>query len=322
VKAIVFDEYGPPEVLHLAEVEKPVPDEQDVLIKVSAASVTRYDTWERSQTAPPGFNLLLRLTSGRVPQHPILGTELAGVVERVGEEVTRFAKGDPVMAYSGLKMGASAEYVCYPEDSVALMPPKLSHVEAAGVLQSALTALYFLRKTRIEPGAKVLIVGASGGVGSFAVQLAKHHFGAEVTGVCRGAKMEFVRSLGADHVIDYSTQEFTRSGQVYDVIFDTYGKSSILRSLPSLAKGGAYLFATFGLAKLPLLLWYDKLGNRRMVYGLLHEKVEDLELIGQLLQDGVIKPVVDRTFPWDQAAEAHRYVESGQKRGSVILTLP
>lgn len=320
MNAVVFERFGPPEVLHLQRVAKPIPAANEVLIKARAASVTKYDTWERSRTAPPGFNFILKLTAGSKPKKPILGTEVAGVVDAVGSEVDRFEIGDAVFAYSGINLGGCAEYVRYSQDSVAHKPANISFEEAAGALQGGLTALYFLRKAAIEPGQRVLIVGASGGVGSCAVQLAKHHFMAEVTGVCSGSKADFVRSLGADHVIDYRQQDFTEGELEYDVIFDTMGKSSISRSLRRLKAGGSYLFATFGLSILIQMLWQRWFRGRRMIFGLLKEQPQDFELLRQLLADGVIQAPVDKTFPIDQAAAAHRYVESGQKMGSVILT--
>ncbi len=215
MKAIVYEKFGPPEVLHLKEVEKPAPKDHEVLIKVFATSVTKYDCWMRSNTAPPGFGLLMRMASGRTPKQPILGTELAGEIEREGADVTRFKVGDQVFGYPGMNLGAYAEYICLPEEAVAIKPANVTYEEAAAVLQGALTALFFLRKANVQRGQKVLIFGASGGVGGYAVQLAKHHFGAEVTGVCSTPKIASVISLGADQVIDYTKEDFTQNGQVF-----------------------------------------------------------------------------------------------------------
>jgi len=321
MKAIVYEKYGPPEVLQLKEVEKPTPKDNEVLIKVHATSVTKYDCWMRSCTAPPGFNLLMRIASGRVPKQPILGTELAGEVAAVGKSVTRFKAGDQVYGYPGMKLGSYAEYICLPEEAVARKPVNATFEESAAVLQGAMTAWFFLQRANIQPGQKVLIFGASGGVGGYAVQLAKHRFGADVTGVCRGSKMDYVKSLGADQVIDYTQDDFTKNGQVYDVVFDTVGKTSVSRTKKSLQKNGWYLLATFGLPMLVQLLWLSKSGKQNLEYGTLAETTEDLFLIRELIETGVINPTVDRCYPLEQAAAAHRYVESGQKMGNVVITI-
>lgn len=319
MKAVVCTEYGPPEVLHLAEVEKPTPRDDEVLIKVHAATATKYDGWVRSRTGPPGFGLLVRITSGSKPKQPILGTELAGEVEAVGKAVTRFKAGDPVFGYTGVNLGAYAEYICLLEGLVAAKPANVTYEEMAAVPQGALTALYFLRKADIQRGQKVLIYGASGGVGSYAVQLAKHHFGAEVTGVCSTSKLDWVKSLGADQVVDYTREDFTQNGQTYDVIFDTVGKASISRSKRSLAEDGHYLFATFGLLMLVQMFWFSSLSSQKFVFGILEEKTDDLILLKDFVEAGVIKSVIDKRYPLEQAAEAHRYVESGQKKGNVVI---
>jgi NADPH:quinone reductase-like Zn-dependent oxidoreductase len=321
MKAVVYEEYGPPEVLHLSEVGKPNPQENEVLIRVRATSVTKYDCWMRSCTGPPGFGFLMRLSAGRTPKQPILGTELAGEIETAGKVVTRFETGDQVYGYPGMSLGAYAEHICLPEEAVAVKPTNLSFEEAGGVLQGALTALFFLRKADIQPGQKVLIFGASGGVGGYATQLAKHHFGAEVTGVCSTPKLEYVKSLGADQVIDYTKEDFTQTGQVYDVILDTVGKTLVARIGNSLREDGWYLLTTFGLPKLIQLLFLSLRGRRNLEYGTLAETIEDLILLRDLLESSVIKPTIDRIFPLEEAAEAHRYVESGQKMGNVVLSI-
>jgi NADPH:quinone reductase-like Zn-dependent oxidoreductase len=320
MKAIVYEDYGPPEVLQVKEVEKPVPKDGEVLIKVMATTVTKYDCWMRSCTTPPGFGLLARISSGRKPKQPILGTELAGVIEAVGAGVTRFKTGDQVVGYTGMNLGAYAEYICLPDEAAALKPTNASYEEAATVLQGGLTALYFLREGHIQRGDKILIFGASGGVGGYAVQLAKRHFGAEVTGVCSTSKLAYVRSLGADQVIDYTKVDFTQNGQVYDIIFDTVGKTSVSRSKKALKEKGSYLFATFGLPMLIQVLWFSMTSGQNYEFGALKEKTEDLILLKDLIEAGAIKPVIDRCYPMEQAAEAHRYVETGQKKGSVVLT--
>lgn len=321
MKAIFYEEYGPPEVLQLKEVGKPSPKAGEVLIKVYATSATKYDCWVRSSTAPPGFGLLVRITSGRKPKQQILGTELAGEIEAVGANATRLKAGDQVYGYTGMNLGAYAEYICLPEEAVALKPGNLSDVEAAAVLQGALTALYFLRKAKIQRGEKVLIFGASGGVGGYAVQLAKRHFGAEVTGVCSGAKLAYVKSLGADRVIDYTQEDFTQNSRIYDVLFDTVGKTSISRSSRSLRPDGTYLLATFGLPMLLQMLWRSRISGQNFEFGTLKEKTEDLIFLKDLIEAGAIRPVIDRCYPLEQAAEAHRYVEAGHKVGSVVITI-
>lgn len=321
MKAVIIEEYGSPEVLHLKEVDKPDPKENEVLIKVHAANVTKYDCWERSRSAPPGFGLLLRVTSGSTPKQPILGTELSGEIEYVGANVSRLQAGDQVFAFTGEHLGAYAEYTCLPESAAAPKPANLSYVEAAAVPQGALTALYFLRKSDIKPGSKVLIFGASGGVGGYAVQLAKHYFGAEVTGVCSIQKIAYVRSLGADNVIDYTREDFTQNGQRYDIIFDTVGKTPVFRTASSLTENGFYLLATFGLPMFVQLFWLSKTSGINVQFGLLEDKNEDLLFLKDLVEAGVIKVVIDRCYPLEQAAAAHRYVESWRKTGHVVLTV-
>ncbi|MFC1961129.1 NAD(P)-dependent alcohol dehydrogenase, partial [Chloroflexota bacterium] len=221
----------------------------------------------------------------------------------------------------GMKLGAYAEYICLSEQAVALKPANATFEEAGSVLQGALTAWYFLRTADIQPGQKVLIFGASGGVGSYAVQLARNYFKAEVTGVASTAKLDFVKSLGAEKVIDYTIEDFTKNGQVYDVVFDTVGKTSILRTKRSLVDEGSYLLATFGLSMLIQLLWLSKTSDLNLEFGTLAETADDLIFVKALIEDGVIKPLVDRCYPLEQAAEAHRYVESGHKMGGVVITV-
>jgi NADPH:quinone reductase-like Zn-dependent oxidoreductase len=319
MKAIVYEEFGPPDVLQLKEIEKPTPADNEVLIKVHATTVTKYDCWVRSCTAPPGFDILLHIASGRKPKYPILGTELSGDVEALGTGVTHFQRGDPVFGFTGMNLGAHAEYICLPEEAVTHKPVNTSYEQSAAVLQGGLTALYFLRKANLQPGQRILIFGASGGVGSYAVQLARHHFGAQVAGVCSTSKIAFVKSLGADRVIDYTHEDFTHNGEVYDVLFDTVGKTSVLRSRRSLKKDGSYLLATFSLTMLFQLLWLSLTGSQNLEYGALKEKTEDLILLKGLTESGVIKPVIDRCYTLEQTVAARRYVETGNKKGSVVI---
>jgi NADPH:quinone reductase-like Zn-dependent oxidoreductase len=320
MKAIVYEKYGPPEVLILKEVEKPAPKDNEVLIKVMATTVTKYDCWARSSTAPPGFWLPSRIASGiRKPKQPILGTDLAGEIESVGKAVKRFKKGDQVFGFTA-SLGAHAEYMCLPEEGVAIKPTNMTYEEAAAVVQGGLTALYFLRKGNIQSGQKVLIFGASGGIGTYAVQLAKY-FGAEVTGVCSTPKLEMVKSLGADKVIDYTKEDFTKTAQTYNVIFDTVGKTSVSRSIRSLKENGFYLFATFGVPTLVQTLWLFRKSSKKAIIGVIEESSEDLIFLKELIEAGKLKPVIDRTYPLEKTAEAHRYVESGLKKGNVVITV-
>ncbi len=321
MKAIVYEKYGPPEVLQLKEVEKPTPNTNEVLIRIYATTVTKYDCWARSCTAPPGFRLLSRISSGiRKPKKPLLGMELAGEIEAVGKDVKLFKKGDQVFGFS-MDMGTYAEYICLPEDGVVTTKPaNMTYEEASAISYGALTALYFLRKGNIQKGQKVLVFGASGGIGQYAVQLAKF-FGAEVSGVCSTAKVELVKSLGADRVIDYKKEDFTKSDDKYDVIFDTVGKSPFSGSRKSLKKNGYYIFTTFGLPKLLRIPWLHLTSSKRAIIGLLDPKSEDLIYLKELIEAGKLKSIIDKRFPLEQAAEAHSYIEKGLKKGSVVLTI-
>ncbi len=330
MKAIVYTEYGPPDVLHLQEVEKPTPQDNEILIKVHATPVNFGDITARNFKAisPRKFNmpflfwLPARLTFGfRKPKKRILGSEFAGEIEAVGKEVKQFKKGDSVFGYRAMNFGAYAEYLCVPEDGlVALKPPQITYEEAAAVPYGALTALNLLRKVNIQPGQKVLINGASGGIGSYAVQLAKH-LGAEVTGVCSTPRVELVKALGADKVMDYTREDFTRSSESYDLIFDILGKSSFSACKRVLKPNGRYLLASFKMKQLFQMLWTSITGGKKVVCALSTEKKEDLLFIQGLVEAGKIKSIVDRCYPLEQAAEAHRYVETGYKQGSVVITV-
>ena len=323
MKAIVYHTYGSPDVLRLEEVATPTPRDNEVLIRVHAAAVTTTDCAARK-----GKPFLARLAFGPIrPKKPILGTEFAGEIAAVGRDVTRFSVGDQVFAASGTGFGAHAEYICVPEDgALARKPANLTLEEAAAVCEGGLTALPFLRDSgKIQSGRRVLINGASGAVGTAAVQLAKH-FGAEVTGVCGARNVDLVRSLGADEVIDYTTQDFTRIGQTYDVIFDAVGKSSFRRCRRSLKQGGRYLTTVPTLAILPQMAWTSKVGSKRAMItftGLRPpgEKAKDLRFLAELVEAGELRPVIDRRYPLEQIAEAHGYVDTGHKRGSVVMTV-
>jgi NADPH:quinone reductase-like Zn-dependent oxidoreductase len=325
MKAIVYTKYGPPEVLQFKEVEKPTPMDNEVLIKVHAATVTAGDVNARGFTfVPPGFGPLPRLMFGlRKPKRTILGTELAGEIETAGKDVKLFKKGDRVFGIGSEIFGAYAEYACRPEKgALALKPANLTFAEAAAVPFGASTALYFLRdRARLQRGQKILVNGASGGVGVYAVQIAKY-YGADVTGVCSTTNVELVKSLGADKVIDYTKEDFTKSGETYDIILDTVvGKTSFSRCKSSLKQNGLHLAVAGGLKEAAQMLWTSITGGKKVIFGSPVERQKDLNFIKELIEAGTIKPVIDRRYPLEQTAEAHRYVDQGHKKGSVIITV-
>ena len=330
MKAAVYTEFGPPQVLKLKDVAMPTPRDNEILVKIYAASVNIGDLWARNfkDISPRKFTMPLplwlpsRLYFGlSKPRVNILGSEFAGIVEATGRDVKRFRKGDPVFGYRGQSMGTYAEYLCMPEDGlVALKPANMTFEQAAVVSYGTLTALNLMRHVNVQPGQKVLINGASGGIGSAAIQLAKY-FGAEVTAVCGTQRIEFVKSLGADHVIDYAKEDFTQNGETYDLIFDIPGKSSFSRCKDLLKPDGCILYASFKMKQLIEMLWTSRTDGRKVICALSGEKPEDLLFIKELIEAGKLKSIVDRCYPLEQAAEAHRYVESGQKRGSVVITL-
>jgi NADPH:quinone reductase-like Zn-dependent oxidoreductase len=322
MQAIVYDRFGPPDVLELREVPKPVPKDNEVLIKIHVTTVTSGDWRVRSLNVPAGFTLPARLMFGPTkPRQPILGTELAGEVESAGKDVTRFKVGDRVFAFSGARMGCYAQYKCMPEDgAVARKPPNLSYEEAAALSFGGTTALDFFRRGNLQRGEQVLVNGASGGVGTAAVQLARH-FGAEVTAVCSGANAELVRSLGAEHVIDYTREDFTKSGAAYDVIVDTAGTAPFPRSKGSLKEGGRLLQILGGLPDMLQIPWAALTSSKGIIAGPAGERAEDVRLLAQLAEAGAFKAVIDRRYPWEQIVEAHRYVDTGHKKGNVVVTV-
>lgn len=322
MKAIVYERYGPPEVLQLKEVEKPTPKDNEVLIKTHATTVTSGDWRVRSLNVPAGFGLIMRLVFGvSRPKQPILGTELAGVIESVGKDVRKFKVGDHVFAFSDAAMGCHAEYKCMPQDgAIALKPANLTFDETAAISFGGTTALSFLRRGKLQRGESVLVNGASGGVGTAVVQLAKH-FGADVTGVCSTANVELVRSLGASRVIDYTKEDFTQNGETYDVIVDTVGTAPFSRSKASLKEGGRLLMVLGGLPDMLQIPWVSMTSSKKIIAGPATGRAEDLRFLAELAEAGEFKPVIDRRYPFEQIAEAHRYVDTGRKRGNVIITL-
>ena len=318
MKAIVYTEYGPPEVLQLKEVKKPVPRDNEVLIRVHATTATAAEGLMRR-----GEPRIGRIVLGfRKPRRKILGLELAVEIESTGKDVKRFKTGDQVCGFTGFGAAAYAEYVCMPEKgSLIIKPTAMTFEEAAAVIDGASTALFFLRdKANIQNGQKVLIYGASGSIGTSAVQLARY-FGAEVTGVCSTANLELVKSLGADKVIDYTKEDFTKGGETYDIIFDTVGKSSFSKCRGSLKKNGRYLVTVMGLVPLLQTLWTGMTGGKEAICAMSIEKTEGLIFIKELIEAGKIKAVIDRRYPLEQMAEAHRYVEKGHKKGNVVITI-
>ncbi len=321
MKAVVCTKYGAPDVLQVREVEKPVPKANEMLVKVHATTVTTGDCRIRSFTLARWFWLPGRIMYGLTkPRKKIPGNELSGEIESVGKDVKRFKKGDQVFGISwGTSFqGATAEYICLPEDGmVATRPADMTDEEAAALPVGGLTALHFLRKGNIQNGQKVLINGTSGSVGTFAVQLARY-FGAQVTGVCSTANIEMARSLGADIVIDYTKEDFTKNGHTYDVIFDTVGKTSFSRCKNSLKQRGRYLTTDW-----PFLqaLWTSMAGSKRVIIGMAGQNLEDLIFLKELFEAGEIRTVIDKRYPLEQTAEAHQYVDKGHKKGNVVITI-
>lgn len=328
MKAIVWTKYGPPDVLLLKEVEKPAPKDNEVRIRIYATTVTAGDCEMRSLKLPLYLSLPMRLYVGlRKPRRiTILGQELAGEVDSVGKDVTRFRQGDQVFAAPGFGMGAYAEYICLPEEptamegALAIKPTNMNYEQAAAVPVGGLEALHFIRKGNIQGGQKVLINGAGGSIGTFAVQLAKY-FGADVTGVDSPGKLDMLRSIGANKVIDFTQEDFTKSGDTYDVILDVVGKSPFSGSIRSLKQNGRYLLANPGLAQMVRGRWTSMTIGKKVIFGSASQKTEDLIFLKELIEAGKLKTVIDRRFPLERTAEAHQYVETGQKKGNVVINV-
>jgi 2-desacetyl-2-hydroxyethyl bacteriochlorophyllide A dehydrogenase len=320
MKAMIWTKYGPPDVLQLQEVEKPSPQEKEVLIRVHAATVTAGDCEIRSLKLPILFRVPIRLYAGFIkPKRiTILGQELAGTVEGVGSQVTRFKEGDKVFAPSFFRFGAYAEYVCLPETYPVLMPVNMTFEEAATIPTGGVNGLHFLRAANLRPGEKLLINGAGGSIGTYAVQIAKA-FGAQVTAVDSAEKLDMLRSTGADHVIDYRQEDFTRSGETYDVIVDVAGKSPFSSSVEVLKPGGRYILGNANLVNMVRARWAPMTAGKKVVVALANYQPEDYITLKELIEAGKIKPVIDQRYPLEQTAEAHRYVEAGHKKGNVII---
>lgn len=328
MKAIVWTKYGSPDGLQIKEVEKPTPKEDEVLIKIHASSVTAGDCEMRRLELPLMLSFPMRLYAGflKPKRITILGQELAGEVVEVGKNVTSYKVGDRVFGTTGFKFGAYAEYICLPEKPgdaqgiLALKPTNSTYEEAATVPTAGFEALHFLRKANIQSGKKVLIVGAGGSIGTFAIQLARY-LGAEITGVDSMDKLDMIRSLGASHVIDYTKEDYTKSGKTYDLIIDVVGKKSVARQLKLLKEDGFYFLAYAGLSHVFLSMWTSMTKNKKLKIESSAQKKDDLIFLKELYEAGKLKSVIDKKYPLEQAANAHRYAESGGKIGNVVLTV-
>lgn len=329
MKAIVCTKFGPPEVLQLKEVEKPCPKSNEVLVKVYATSVNYGDLLARNfeEITPGKFNMfflfwiLAKFYLGfNKPKVTIFGSEFSGVIESTGKDVTSFKQGDKVFGYLGQSMGANAEYFCMPENGcISTKPANMTFEEAAVIPYGSVMAINLLRRMNIQPGQKVLINGASGGIGSAAVQLAKH-FGAEVTGVCGTPRLEFVKSLGADKIIDYTKTDFTKNGEIYDIIFDVLGKSTFSMCKNSLSSNGRYFLASFKLKQLFQMFLTSITSRKKLICAIAPGNVEDLISVKKLIEAGAIKSIIDRTFPFVHIAEAHQYIEEGHAQGKISIS--
>jgi len=317
VKAAVYAQYGQPEVLQVKEVEKPIPRNNEMLLRVKATAVNSGDV--RLRKADP---FAVRFIFGLLkPRINILGTVFSGEVESVGKDVTKFKVGDAVFGHTDMRFGAYAEFISVPEQgSSALKPANITHAEAAAIPFGGVTALHFIKKAKIQPGQKVLIVGASGAVGSAAVQLAKS-FGADVTAVCSTANIALVKSIGADKVVDYTQKDFTQNGEIYDVIFDTVKAIAVSRSLKSLSKNGIMILSAAGLQEMLQGFWISATSSKKVMTGVISHTATDIFFLKELTEAGKFKPVVDKTYPLEQIAEAHAYVEKGHKKGNVTINI-
>lgn len=316
MRAVIHTRYGSPEVLHLEEVEKPIPRKDEVLIKINATSVTNADCYMRRAET-----IMARVILGlRRPKRKILGTEISGEIEAIGKDVERFHVGDRVYGFTGFRLGGYAEYVCLKENgSLVKKPALISDEEAVALVDGPTTAYHFLKeKAGVHKGQKVLINGASGSIGTAAIQIAKH-FGAEVTAVCSASNTELVRSLGAHDVIDYTKEDITQNGKTYDVILDAVGKSSFSKCKGSLKQNGCYVVTNVSLSGYIWAAWTTVFGGKRMICGMSIDKTDALEFVNQLVESGNLRTVIDRCYPLEQISVAHHYVEKGHKRGNVVV---
>jgi len=323
VKAVVWTEYGPPEVLQLREMATPVPQADEVLIRICATSVTAGDCEMRSLKFPAWIGLPLRFYVGlsRPERVTILGGYLAGEIVAVGANVRKFRPGDQVFGATGFRFGTYAEYICLAEDAtITFKPVNMTYAEAAAVPLGGLEALHFLRKANVQPGQKVLINGAGGSIGTFAVQLAKY-LGAAVTAVDRTEKLEMMRELGADGVVDYTREDFCASGQKYDVVLDVVPGTSFSRIIDTLQEHGVYLLANPTLSKMLRGIWVSRMTNKKVIFELTSPNADDLLFLKKLIEAGKVQSIIDRQYALEQAAEAHQYIETGQKRGNVVITM-
>jgi NADPH:quinone reductase-like Zn-dependent oxidoreductase len=320
MKAVVYTRYGPPEVLQLKEVEKPTPKDDEVLVKNHATTVNRTDCGFRK----PEYGFIIRLINGLFrPKRNILGSEFAGEIEAAGKDVTTFKRGDPVFGLSAGNFGAHAEYLCLPEKgSIATKPASMSYEEAAAVCDGLMLAMTYVRKIDFQRSNKILINGASGSIGSACVQLANYH-GARITAVCNTKNIELVRSLGAERIIDYTKDDFTRDGEKYDVVIDAVGKSSYFRCKRLLKPGGVYFSTDLGFLaqNIFLALWTPLFSRKRVKFPLPKDSKKDIEFFKELIEAGKYRAVIDRSYPLEQIVEATRYVETGQKTGNVVITI-
>lgn len=322
MKAVVWTKYGSPDWLQLKEVEKPSPKDNEVLVKIYAATVTAGDCELRTLKLPLPFQLPLRLYVGltKPKRITILGQELAGEIEAVGRKVTKFKEGDPVFAPTFFRLGAYAEYICLPETYPVLKPAAMTYEEAATIPTGGINGLHFLRAAHVQPGERILINGAGGSIGTYAVQIARE-MGAKVTAVDSTEKLAMLGSIGADHVIDYTQEDFTRSGETYDVIIDVVGKSSFSRSLRALRPNGRYVL---GNPRLPGTLrgrWASMTSDKKVIFDMAGYRAEEYAFLKELIEAGKLKSIIDRRYPLEQTAAAHRYVEAGHKKGNVVITI-
>ena len=328
MKAIIWTKYGSPDGLKLQEVEKPLPNEDEIVVKIQATTVTAGDCELRRLEMPLMLSFPVRLYAGffKPKRIPILGQELAGEVETVGKNVASFNVGDQVYGTTGLGFGAYAEYICLPAEPgdaqgvLASKPTNLTYDEAAAVPTAGLEALHYLRNGNAQPGKRVLIIGGGGSIGSFAIQLAKH-FGAEVTSVDSSRKLDLMRSLGADHIIDYTEEDYTKTDKTYDLIIDVVGRKDLSRRLKLLKPGGDYFLAFPRFLDIIHSLWISNTSDKKLRIESSAQKKEDLVFLTDLIEKGKLKSIIDRSFPLDQAAEAHRYAEDGGKKGNIALSI-